>query len=44
MGGGLALSLHSGDFSYFPLVIAGSLLACLGIVLADLQGFSHTPA
>ena len=50
IGGGLALYLHSGDHAYFPLVIAGSLLAFLGmvlflgIVLADLMGFSRTPA
>lgn len=50
MGVGLALYLHSGDHVYFPLVIAGSLLAFvgmglfLGIVLADLMGFSRIPA
>ena len=49
IGGGLALYLHSGDHAYFPLVIAGSLLAFvgmvlfLGIVLADLMGFSRAP-
>jgi hypothetical protein len=50
IGGGLALYLHSGDHAYFPLVIVGSLLAFLGmvlflgIVLADLMGFSRSPA
>lgn len=49
MGGGLALYLHSGDHGWFPLVIAGSALAFLGmalfvgIVLADLLGFSRAP-
>jgi hypothetical protein len=49
MGGGLALYLHSGDHAFFPLVIAGSLLAFagmvlfLGIVVADLMGFSRAP-
>lgn len=50
IGGGLALYLQSGDHVYFPLVIVGSLLAFLGmvlflgIVLADLMGFSRAPA
>lgn len=50
IGGGLALYLHSGDHAHFPLVIAGSLLAFLGmilfvvIVLADLLGYSRAPA
>ena len=50
IGGGLALYLQSGDHAYFPLVIAGSLLVLLGmvlflgIVLADMLGFSRTPA
>lgn len=50
IGGGLALYLHSGDHAYFPLVVAGSLLAFfgmvlfLGIVLADMLGFSRPPA
>ena len=50
MSGGLALYLQSGDHSFFPLVIAGSVLTFLGmmlfvcIVLADLLGFSRAPA
>ncbi len=50
IGAGLALYLHSGDHAFFPLVIAGSLLAFVGMVIfvgtviADLMGFSRVPA
>jgi hypothetical protein len=50
IGGGLALYLQTGDHAFFPLVIAGSLLAFagmvlfLGMVVADLMGFSRATA